>query len=301
MLGDLLYVVWDVDPVLMKIGGFELRYYGLMWAFAILMGERLISMFAKREGFKQDVVETGFIWIVLGAILGARVGHCLFYEFPYYITKPWAILTEIRNGGMASHGSAIGMLIGMWITARKHNMPYVWWLDRIMIPVSIGGAAVRFGNLINSEIIGNVTDVPWAFQFVKLYPGVGLESMPAHHPAQLYEALCYVVTFAILMWMYYGRDEGRRHAGLMFGVGLIGIFFTRFLLELIKMDQESFEAGMLLNMGQLLSIPFVIAAAAMIWGALKGKFPVGVPDANNGEGRNVAYKGTQTVKGKIKK
>ena len=279
MLQDLLYVVWDVNPVLFNIGGFELRYYGLMWAFAILFGERLIWAFAKREGFSQDIVETGFIWIVLGAIFGSRVGHCLFYEFSYYITKPWAILTEIRNGGMASHGAAIGMLIGMWITARKHKMAYVWWLDRIMIPVAIGGAAVRLGNLINSEIIGNVTEVPWAFQFVKLYPGVALESMPAHHPAQLYEAICYLITFGVLMWMYYGRDVGRRHAGLMFGVGLIGIFLTRFLLELLKLDQEAFEAGMFFNMGQLLSIPFVIAAGVMIWGAMKNKFPVAVPPA----------------------
>ena len=277
MFGDLLYIVWDANPVLFNLGGFELRYYGLMWAVAILLGERLISLFVKREGLDPNIVETGFVWIVLGAILGARVGHCLFYEFPYYITKPWAILTEIRNGGMASHGSAIGMLIGMWITARKHKMSYIWWLDRIMIPVSIGGAAVRLGNLINSEIIGSVTEVPWAFQFVKLYPGVALESMPAHHPAQLYEAICYLVTFGILMWLYYGRDEGRRHAGLMFGVGLIGIFFTRFLLEFVKVDQEAFEAGMLLNMGQLLSVPFIIASAVVILGSFKGWFKLVVP------------------------
>ena len=277
MFGDLLYIVWDANPVLFNLGGFELRYYGLMWVVAILLGERLISLFVKREGLDPNIVETGFVWIVLGAILGARVGHCLFYEFPYYITKPWAILTEIRNGGMASHGSAIGMLIGMWITARKHKMSYIWWLDRIMIPVSIGGAAVRLGNLINSEIIGSVTEVPWAFQFVKLYPGVALESMPAHHPAQLYEAICYLVTFGILMWLYYGRDEGRRHTGLMFGVGLIGIFFTRFLLEFVKVDQEAFEAGMLLNMGQLLSVPFIIASAVVIWGSFKGWFKLVVP------------------------
>ena len=280
MLSDLLYIVWDADPVLFNLGGFELRYYGLMWAVAILLGERLISAFVKREGLNPEIVETGFVWIVLGAILGARVGHCLFYEFPYYITKPWAILTEIRNGGMASHGSAIGMLIGMWVTSRKHKMSYIWWLDRIMIPVAIGGAAVRFGNLINSEIIGNVTQVPWAFQFVKLYPGVALESMPAHHPAQLYEAICYLITFAVLMWLYYRKDEGRRHAGLMFGVGLIGIFFTRFLLEFVKVDQEAFEAGMLLNMGQLLSLPFIIASAVVIWGAYKGWFKLVLPVEN---------------------
>ena len=145
MLNDLFYIVWDFDPVMFSIGSVDIRYYGLTWALTILLGERFFSYFARREGFGPQIVETGFIWMTLGAILGARIGHCLFYEFSYYIAKPWAIITEIRNGGMASHGAAIGMLIGMWITARKCRMPYVWWLDRIMIPVSIGGALVRPG------------------------------------------------------------------------------------------------------------------------------------------------------------
>lgn len=274
---DFLYIVWDFDPVMFSIGGFELRYYGLMWAITFLLGERFFSTFAKREGFSNEIVETGFIWIVLGAVLGARVGHCLFYEFPYYITKPWAIITEFRNGGMASHGSALGMLLGMWITCRKHKMAYVWWLDRIMIPVAIGGALVRFGNLFNSEIVGCTTDVPWGFKFMRLYPNIPIENIPVQHPAQLYEAICYIVTFFILMWMYFKRDQGRTHAGLMFGIGLIGIFLTRPFIELIKENQEAFEEGMAMNMGQLLSIPFIILAAYMIWGSLKGKFPVATP------------------------
>ena len=274
MLNDLLYIVWDADPVMLNIGNFELRYYGLMWALTILLGERFFSAFAKREGFGNEIIETGFVWIVLGAILGARVGHCLFYEFPYYITKPWAIITEIRNGGMASHGTALGMLLGMWITARKHKMNYVWWLDRIMIPVAIGGALVRLGNLMNSEIIGNITNVPWGFKFVRLYGAMPLENIPARHPAQLYEALCYIVTFVVLLWLYYKRDMGRRHAGIMFGVGLVGIFVTRFFIELVKINQEAFEEGMLLNMGQLLSIPFIIMAGVVIWLGAKDKLPV---------------------------
>ena len=274
---DFLYIVWAFDPVMFSIGGFELRYYGLMWAITFLLGERFFSTFAKREGFSNEIVETGFIWIVLGAVLGARVGHCLFYEFPYYITKPWAIITEFRNGGMASHGSALGMLLGMWITCRKHKMAYVWWLDRIMIPVAIGGALVRLGNLFNSEIVGCTTDVPWGFKFMRLYPNIPIENIPVQHPAQLYEAICYIVTFLILLWMYFKRDQGRKHAGLMFGIGLIGIFLTRPFIELIKENQEAFEEGMAMNMGQLLSIPFIILAAYMIWGSLKGKFPVATP------------------------
>ena len=280
MLNNLLYIVWDFDPVMFSIGGFELRYYGLMWAVTFLLGERFFSGFAKREGFGREIIDTGFIWIVLGAVLGARIGHCLFYEFPYYITKPWAIITEFRNGGMASHGSALGMLFGMWVTARKHKMPYVWWLDRIMIPVAIGGALVRLGNLFNSEIVGRITDLPWGFKFVRLYPNLPIESIPAQHPAQLYEAICYVVTFAILLWMYFKRNEGQKHPGLMFGIGVLGIFLTRPFVELVKVNQEAFEEGMLLNMGQLLSIPFIILAVYMIWGSLKGKFPVATPPKN---------------------
>lgn len=278
MLNDLLYIVWDADPVMFTIGGFELRYYGLMWALTFLIGERFFTNYVKREGFGSQIVETGFIWIVLGAVLGARIGHCLFYEFDYYITKPWAIITEFRNGGMASHGSALGMLLGMWITTRKHKMPYVWWLDRIMIPVAIGGALVRLGNLMNSEIVGRATDVPWGFKFVRLYPNIGEAMIPPQHPAQLYEAICYVITFVILCVMYYKFDVARRKPGVIFGVGLIGIFLTRPFIEMVKVNQEAFEEGMLLNMGQLLSIPFIIMAVLMIWYGMKGRFPVGKPD-----------------------
>ncbi len=142
MLTDFLYIIWDFDPVMFSVGSFDLRYYGLAWALTILLGERFFSHFARREGFGSNLVEVGFIWIAFGAIIGARLGHCLFYEFSHYMANPLAIITEIRNGGMASHGSAIGMLIGMWVTARKTGTPYIWWLDRIMIPVSVGGTLV---------------------------------------------------------------------------------------------------------------------------------------------------------------
>lgn len=174
------------------------------------------------------------------------------------------------------------MLIGMWITARKCRMPYVWWLDRIMVPVSIGGALVRLGNLCNSEIVGAATDVPWGFKFVRLYPSMPVDQIPVLHPAQLYEALCYMVTFGVLLWLYRRRDEGRRHAGVMFSVGLMGIFLTRFLIEFIKADQEAFEQGMLLNMGQLLSIPFILLGVWMMWRSRQGAFPVAVPPSDKG-------------------
>ena len=149
-----------------------------------------------------------------------------------------------------------------------------------MIPVSIGGGLVRLGNLCNFEIIGNVTDVPWGFKFVRLY-NLPISDVPVQHPAQLYEAICYFITFGILMWFYYKRDIARKRAGVMFGVGLLGIFLTRFFIEIIKKDQEAFEAGMLLNMGQLLSIPFIIMAVYVLWQARQGRFPIGRPEVKN--------------------
>ena len=271
-----LAVVWDFDPVMFSLGSLEIRYYGLMWALALLLGGWFFGNFCKREKLNPELADSIFIYGALATVIGARVGHCLFYEPDYYLLKPWAILTEIRNGGMASHGAAIGMLLGMWITARKHNMPYVWWLDRIMIPVSIGGGLVRLGNLCNSEIVGSVTDVPWGFKFVRLY-NLPIADVPVLHPAQLYEAICYFITFGILMWFYYKKDVARKRAGVMFGIGLLGIFLTRFFIEIIKKDQEAFEADMLLNMGQLLSLPFIAMAIYVLWRAAKGSFPIGLP------------------------
>jgi prolipoprotein diacylglyceryl transferase len=254
-----------------------------MWVLALLLGERIMSIFAYREGYSPKIIETGFVWIILGAILGARIGHCLFYEFDYYITKPWAMLTEIRNGGMASHGSAIGMLLGMWITSRKCKMPYIWWLDRLMIPVAIGGMFVRLGNLLNSEIVGSPTTLPWGFKFMRLRENWGLsaDAVVAQHPTQLYEAICYLITFFVLVWLYFKKDMARRKSGVMFGVGVLGIFLTRFFIELVKLDQEEFEAGMLLNMGQLLSIPFIVMAIWCIWKGSRGGFPIGMPTKFN--------------------
>lgn len=245
----------------------EIRYYGLMWMLAILFGAMFFDNFCKREGLPSSVSESIFIYGTLATIIGSRVGHCLFYEPDYFLAHPLEIITGIRNGGMASHGAAIGLLIGLWLFSRKNKLPYVWSLDRIMIPVAIGGAIVRFGNLLNSEIIGNVTDKPWGFKFVRLYPDMPLEAIPVQHPTQLYEALCYVVTFIVLVWLYYRHNAGVRRPGLLFGIGLIGVFLTRFFIEFIKEDQEAFEQGMLLNMGQLLSIPFVLFGLWMIWRA----------------------------------
>lgn len=273
-----LSIVWDFDPVMFRIGSFDIRYYGLMWALAILIAAKFFDNFVKREGLPESVSESIFLYGTLGTIIGSRLGHCLFYDPAYYLAQPWTILTEFRDGGMASHGAAIGILVGLWLFSRKNKLPYVWALDRILIGVAIGGALVRFGNLCNSEIVGRVTDLPWGFKFVRNFPNMPLESVPVQHPAQIYEALFYFATFLILLWMYYKRDEGRKRPGLMFSVGVLGVFLTRPFVEMVKVNQEAFEDGMFLNMGQLLSIPFILLALYVMWGALKGRYPVATPN-----------------------
>ena len=264
-----LSVVWDFDPVFFSIFGIEVRYYGLMWAMAILVGAKFFDNFCKKEGLPQSVSESIFMYGTIATIVGARVGHCLFYDPIAYLSDPLTIITGIRDGGMASHGAAVGLLIGLWLFSRKNKLPYTWALDRIMIPVGIGGAFVRFGNFFNSEIFGTETGLPWGFEFIHSRKWVHEFAPAAVHPTQLYEALCYLVTFAILVFLYYKKDMGRRRPMVMFGVGLIGIFLTRFFVEFIKVEQEAFEQGMVLDMGQWLSIPFVILAVVMIYKGFK--------------------------------
>ena len=250
-------VVWDVDPVFGRLGGLEIMWYGLCWMLAILGGYLFFANFIKREGLNPKFSDRIFWWGTLATIIGARLGHCFFYEPGYFLAHPVEIL-NIRQGGLASHGAAVGLLLGLWGFSRQCRMPYVWSLDRIMIPVTVGGAVVRFGNLINSEIYGRATELPWGFVFVRAG-----ETVPMH-PTQIYEALCYLVTFVILLFLYYKRDEGRRRPGVIFGVGLIGVFLTRFFIEFIKNPQVAAEETMVINIGQWLSIPFVLAGVLMI-------------------------------------
>ena len=262
---ELLAVVWDFDPTLINIFGFEIRWYSLTWVAALLFGGWLFSYFCKREGKPESVSDTAFLYIALGTIIGARLGHCLFYEPEVYLREPWKIITAIRDGGLASHGAAIGIVIGIWLSSRKSKVSVMWTADRLGIIAPLSGAMIRFGNLFNSEIIGNETTVPWGFKFMRLYPNWPEEMVPARHATQLYEALCYLACFAILFALYrYTKVEKRE--GFIFGAALVGIFTPRFFIEFIKIDQVAFEQGMTLNMGQWLSIPFIlIGAGFMIW------------------------------------
>ncbi len=273
----LLTVVWDFDPVMVSLGGLEIRWYGLMWALALLGGMLFFENFSKREGLPKQVPNSIFLYGTIATILGARLGHCLFYEPDYFLRHPLQIITGFRDGGMASHGAAIGLLIGLWLFSRRNKLPYIWSLDRVMIPVGVGGALVRLGNLFNSEIVGRATSASWGFKFLRLpeyYDRKGnlivpIDQMPFLHPTQLYEAACYLITFIVLCLLYYKGDLGRRRPGVLFGVGLIGIFLTRFLIEFVKVEQETFEQGWAINMGQWLSIPFIALGVYMIWRAYR--------------------------------
>lgn len=257
-----LVVTWDVNPALFHLGSFEVRYYGVLWAVALGISAYIFHHIMIREGLSEKTFDSVFWFGVISSVLGSRLGHCLFYDPGYYLTHPVEIL-DIRQGGMASHGAAVGLLIGLWLFSRKNKLPYIWSLDRISIVVAISGVAVRLGNLMNSEIYGTVTSLPWGFIFVR-----DGETLPKH-PTQIYEALCYLVLFVILLWMYYKKDLARRRPGVMFGFFLIILFGTRFLIEFIKNPQVDFEQNMVLNMGQLLSIPFIVAGVVILWRALK--------------------------------
>lgn len=299
MMQNILTVVWDFDPTFIDIGGLDIRWYGLMWAIAILAANWFVSNFCRREGLPASVSESAFLWIVLGTFVGARVGHCVFYEPEVYLPEPWRIITDIRDGGMASHGATIGIMLGIWIFVRRNKLPYVWGLDRIAIVAPLSGAIIRMGNLFNSEIIGRVTDLPWGFKFVRHeisearhagLPDPTVAEMPLRHPTQIYEALCYLATFAILAWLYYRRDAGRRCPGLLFGVAMIGIFFTRFLIEFVKIPQEAFEENMTLDMGQWLSMPFILFGIVMIAWSLRRKPVVDIDAVAENASRQLAAK-----------
>ncbi len=259
-------IVWDVDPVLFQILGFEIRYYSISWMLAFYLCILVMNKMLKKEGLTPKLTDSMFMYTFIATIVGARLGHCLFYEGGYYLQNPLEIL-NLRQGGLASHGATIGLLIGIYLFGKKNKMSYIWSLDHITAVIPLGGALIRLGNLFNSEIYGTETSLPWGFIF-KLRG----ETVPMH-PTQIYEALAYALIFVLLMFLYFKRDVAKRMPGLLFGVSLTGIFVSRFVIEMIKNVQESFEESMALNMGQILSIPFIIIGAGIIYLSLSKKSP----------------------------
>lgn len=246
------YITWNVNPEIFSLGIIHIRWYGLLFALGFVTGYYIIGWMFRREKIEIKLLDSLTTYMVISTVIGARLGHVLFYEPAVYLAHPLDIL-KIWEGGLASHGAAIGILIGLWIFSRRYKKPMLWVVDRIVVVTALAGAFIRLGNLMNSEIYGYATNLPWAFIFV------ADDNIP-RHPTQIYEALCYVATFFFLLWLY--RRYAGQPMGRLFGWFLICIFTARFIIEFLKEPQVMFEQTMLLNMGQLLSIPFV---AIGIW------------------------------------
>lgn len=262
-MNALNYIVWNPENSLIDLGFYSLRWYSLLFMLGFLFSYLILKRVFWKEGVPEEKLERLTIYVGLGAVLGARLGHCLFYDFDYYSENIAEIFLPFRlephfefTGylGLASHGGAIGILLALLLYARSQRMDLLWVLDKLALVIPLACFFIRMGNLMNSEIVGKPTNVAWAFIFKQL------DAVP-RHPAQLYEALAYLFIFITLNILY---RKSRREKGFIFGMFLVFMFSARFLIEFIKADQSAFEAGMLLNMGQLLSIPFILAGFILL-------------------------------------
>jgi len=227
---------------------------------SFILGIVIFNNIYKKEHKPKADLDPLLIYMMLGTVIGARLGHCLFYDPSYYLNNPIKILM-VWEGGLASHGAAIGILLALYLYSKKHpDQPFLWLVDRIVITVALAGFFIRMGNLFNSEIIGKATDVPWAFKFIRAQVS---DPLTPRHPSQVYEALAYLAIFGILYYIY-KRQGSKVGRGFLLGLFLALVFGVRFFVEFLKENQVDFEAGMAINMGQILSIPAVLAGLALI-------------------------------------
>jgi prolipoprotein diacylglyceryl transferase len=256
-------IVWNVSPEIFRIGIFAPRWYGLLFALSFYVGYLILTGVFNKEGVPIKVLDSLVLYVGIAVLIGARLGHCLLYEPGYYLQHPLEML-KIWQGGLASHGAAAGILIAIYIFSKRYKKPYLWVLDRVVIATALAGFFIRMGNLMNSEIIGVETTLPWGFIFAQ-----NLETVP-RHPTQIYEALAYLAIFILLFGIYRKKGTTLRD-GFYSGVFLALVFFARFLIEFVKNTQVDFEKSMFLNMGQLLSIPFIITGLVLWYFSLGGK------------------------------
>ena len=262
----LAFIHWNVSPEIFSLGPIHVRWYGLLFAIGFLFGYSHGEKMFKYENIDLKWLESLFIYLIVATIIGARLGHVLFYGWDYYSQHPIEIL-YVWQGGLASHGGVLGIIIAMLIWSKYVSKRSILWvLDRVVVPSVFVAALIRFGNLMNSEIYGMPTTLPWGFIFERNHETV------AKHPTQIYEALCYLVTFGVMLYMYW-KTKAKDYQGLIVGVFFVMVFTARFFIEFIKEVQESFENSMSLDMGQWLSIPFVLTGIFLIVRALK-KGPV---------------------------
>ena len=269
---ETLAINWNVNPEILSLGPIEIRWYSLLFISGFILGWFIFRWFFKREGISEKLLDPLLYTLLIGTIVGARLGHCLFYQPDYYLTAEhfWEIFQPWK-GGLASHGGTIALFIAMWWFARhygrKNNFDLIWILDHLCIAVCFAATFIRLGNLMNSEIYGNVTGMPWGFVF----EGRG-ETEPKH-PTQLYEALSYALLGVVLILLYKNRVKWM-YKGSYIGIFFIVLFGMRFLIEFIKEDQVAFEAGMALNMGQWLSIPFILIGVGLLIYSYIKKLPM---------------------------
>ncbi|SNC67930.1 prolipoprotein diacylglyceryl transferase [Hymenobacter gelipurpurascens] len=287
-------ILWSPDPDITTIGPLTLRWYGLLFMSGFVVGTFILSHIYKSERTSPRWVDVITIYVLIGTVLGARLGHVFFYDWASYKDQPWEIL-KIWHGGLASHGATIGIIFAVWLFSRNNKFDVLWTLDRIVLVVAVGGALIRMGNLMNSEIVGHPTDKPWAFVFPRdvehLQPYSPDQPVPAgsyqvqrtrqadgtvkvdaqpvgtsvtagseiavpRHPTQIYESLFCVFLF-VLLYSMWNRTKERTPRGQLFGLFVVLLFSFRFLIEFLKEDQVAFEKGMALNMGQWLSVPLI--------------------------------------------
>ena len=272
MLTNAIY--WNVDPVMFHIGSFGLRWYSMGFLIAFLLGYIILGNIFKREKVRSEYMESLLVYVFLAVLIGARLGHCIFYDADYFFTSAhWTeIFWPFHNGhftgfsGLASHGAAIGIFIALWLFWRKYRLNAWWICDRLAIVVALGGVFIRLGNLFNSEIYGIETDLPWGFVFLR--EG---ETVPKH-PTGLYEATAYLLIALVSLW-YYHRKKGQFKSGTLFGWWLVALFGARFLIEFVKTNGV-IEGSVLLK-GQWLSLPLIIGGIVIIWLARRNRFPQG--------------------------
>ncbi|CAG4992857.1 Phosphatidylglycerol--prolipoprotein diacylglyceryl transferase [Dyadobacter sp. CECT 9275] len=266
------YILWDIRPNIFP--GLEIpRWYGLFWALGITLSFAVIRYIYKADKRPVEEIDTLGLYVMIGTIVGARLGHILFYDPDYYLTHPIEILPislepELHFtglAGLASHGGGIGVVLAIFFYSRNYGIRFLWLLDRVAIIAPLSGVLIRLGNLINSEMIGLPTTVPWAFVFVHT------DHIP-RHPAQLYEAIYCLILFVVLFWLWKNRS-GKMAEGMLFSLFITLLFTLRFVDEFFKINQEEFENALPLNMGQLLSIPYIIAGLLMPLVIRKQKMP----------------------------
>lgn len=261
------YIHWNPDPEIINVFGFPIRYYGLLFASGLILSFYILSWIYRREKIPAENLDKLYIYGMIGILIGARLGHCLFYESSYYLSHPIEMIlpiTFLADGtiefigyqGLASHGGALGLLIALYFYSRKTKHSMIDTIDLIAVVVGVGCGFIRLANFMNSEIIGIPTSKPWAVIFERV------DNIP-RHPAQLYEAISYFIIFSIMMILYI-KMRDRLKNGFFFGLVLVLIFTARFIIEFIKEDQVGFENGMTFNMGQLLSLPYVVVGIGFI-------------------------------------